>query len=440
MRYLENKLNENDTIVIGLSGGPDSMCLFSLLLEIRKYINLNIICAHVNHNVRKESQEESEFVKKVVQDNNCIFEYFKIESYEQENFESNARNKRYKFYEELIKKYNANYLMTAHHGDDLIETIMMRLVRGSNFNGYAGFRKETCFNSYQLLRPLIYTTKKEIEEYNLKNKIEYRIDKTNQDIKYTRNRYRKKILPILKNENKNVHKKFLKFSEEIYNIEKFLEKETNNALTKVYHFGKVDLPEFNKLDSVLQKRVVEYILKEEYQDDIKLINERHLESILKICECNKANLYLNLPNKKTIIKSYNSLYFKNNQELPKSKVLLEEFVELNKNQKFIKLSTCDIKKSNYILRLDSKEIELPLYIRYKNNNDIMEIKNLNGSKKIKDIFINEKVPLDKRKSWPIIVDNKDTILWIPGLKKSKFDKNINEFYDIIYKYVISEEN
>lgn len=438
--YLENKLKENDTIVLGLSGGPDSMCLFSLLLELKNQFNLNIICAHVNHNVRSESEEEAEFVKKVVEENKCIFEYYKIESYESENFESNARKKRYKFYNELIEKYNANYLMTAHHGDDLTETIMMRLVRGSNLSGYGGFKKETNCDSYQLLRPLIYTTKEEIEKYMSDNNIEYRVDKTNQDIKYTRNRYRKKILPLLKNENKNVHKKFLKFSEELYMIEEFLVKETENALTKVFVFDKLNLDEFNKLDSLLKKRVIEYILKSEYQNDINLITERHLQKILDICHSKKANAYLNLPMKKTIVKSYGTLYFEKEMKKKQEDIILDEVVILNTNQKIIKVTSSDIKKSNYILRLNSNEIELPLHIRYRKNSDTMTIKNLNGSKKLKDIFINEKIELSKRDTWPIVVDNKDTILWIPGVKKSNFDKNIDESYDIIYKYVISEEN
>ena len=439
LNYLKMQLKENDTIVLGLSGGPDSMCLFSLLLELKKIYNLNIICAHINHNVRLESDEEAEFVKKVVKKEQCILEYYKIENYEKENFESNARKKRYTFYKEIIKKYNAKYLMTAHHGDDLIETILMRLVRGSNLNGYAGFKKETEYEHYKLLRPLIYTTKEEIEKYLNSNNIEYRIDKTNQDIKYTRNRYRKNILPLLKLENKNIHKKFLKFSEELYKIEEFLEKQTENALTKVVASDKLDLHEYSKLDSLLQKRVIEYILKKEYQDNINYINEKHLQKILEICQNKKANAALNLPKKKRLIKSYNVLFFEEKENTSRKPQILNECVELDENQKIMKMTSCDIKKSNYVLRLNSQEIELPLYVRYRNNSDKMTIKNLNGSKKLKDIFINEKISISKRDNWPIVVDNRNRILWIPGVKKSNFDKNVDEFYDIIYKYVVSEE-
>lgn len=437
--YLQNKLKPNDKVVVAVSGGPDSMCLLELLLKLKKSRNLTLICAHVNHNIRPESEEEASFVKNIATKYGCVFEYLKIEKYPKDNFESSARKKRYQFFNEVVKKYQAGYLMTAHHGDDLIETILMRLVRGSNLNGYAGFKKETNYDTYQLIRPLIHTTKKEIEIYNSENNIEYRIDKSNESDNYTRNRYRHQILPILKKENKNVHRKFLKFSEDMYSIEKFLEKETRNALTNVLEFDKVNLTKLNELDLVLKKRVIEYILKKEYQEDINCINEKHVKKIIEICATNKANLFIDLPKKRKAIKNYNVLYIKQKEQNWKEKIVLEDCTKLGDKQKIIKLSSCNIEKSNYILRLNSSEVAFPLFIRYRNTGDVIEIKNLGGKKKVKDIFINEKIPLDKRDNWPILVDSNDTILWIPGVKKSKFDKNVDEIYDIIYKYVISEE-
>ena len=439
LNYLEKKIKMHNKIVIGLSGGPDSMCLLSLLLKLKEKMNLTIICCHVNHNIRKESEEEAEFVKEYVIKNNCIYEYFKIDNYDKENFESNARKKRYQFFNEIIKKYQAEYLMTAHHGDDLTETILMRLIRGSNLNGYGGFKKETKYQNYQLLRPLINTTKKEIENYNHQNNIEYRIDKTNQDEKYTRARYRTKILPLLKKENPNVHQKFLTFSEEIYLVESYLEKETNKILTKVLEFDKVNLRKFNELNLLFKKRILEHYLKKEYKNDINILNKNHLQKILEICHSRKANLSLNLPKKKILVKSYNYLYFSHKPLIEEKNIILKDYIKLNNNEEIKKITECDIEKSNFILRLNSQEVKIPLYIRYRKNGDYIEIKNLGGRKKIKDIFINEKIPLLKRATWPIVVDSQNKVLWIPGIKKSKFDKNINEFYDIIYEYVISEE-
>ncbi len=439
IKYLEKKLKPNDIIVAGISGGPDSMCLLSLLIAFQNKLNLKIIVAHINHNVRPESKEEAQFVKNFALKNNCLFEYYKIETYQNDNFENYARKQRYDFFSQLIEKYHANYLMTAHHGDDLIETILMRLVRGSNLDGYGGFKKETKYETYELLRPLINMTKDDIIKYNQEHSIEYRFDKSNDNLDFTRNRYRKMILPLLKKENKNVHQKFLSFSEEIYNTLQFLDNMTNNALTGVINFDKVNLQEFNKLDALLKKRVVEFILKKEYQDKIILINKIHLQKILELCNSKKTNSTINLPENRILVKSYNYLYFQKNKSLDFFHALLDDKVEISQNEKIIKLTKCDIEKSNYIIRLNSKEIKLPLYVRYRKSGDIMEIKNLQGRKKLKDIFIDEKIAIDKRASWPVVIDSNNTILWLPGLKKSKFDKNSDEFYDIIYKYVISEE-
>ena len=162
IRFLSdnNLININDYVVIGLSGGPDSMALLNILLEYRKKINMNIVCAHVNHGIRKESDDEEIFVHNYCKENNVIFEYMKLEKCNNSNFESFARKKRYDFFDSVIKKYDAKILFTAHHGDDLIETILMRLVRGSTLKGYAGFPAITEKQDYKIVRPLVFYTKR----------------------------------------------------------------------------------------------------------------------------------------------------------------------------------------------------------------------------------------------------------------------------------------
>ena len=131
------KFNHNDKIVVGCSTGPDSMALVDMLLKVKDKYNLCLVIAHVNHNVRKESFEEAKFIENYCSLNNLIFESMIIEQYGDDNFHNEARNIRYKFFDNLVHKYNANYLMTAHHGDDLVETILMRIVRGSSLCGYS---------------------------------------------------------------------------------------------------------------------------------------------------------------------------------------------------------------------------------------------------------------------------------------------------------------
>ena len=211
--YLLNDLvlKDGDIIVLGNSYGPDSMALLDILLKIKKKKNISIIVAHVNHNVRKESAKEKEDIEQFCLKNELVFESMIIEQYGDDNFENEARNIRYNFFEDLIHKYKANYLFTAHHGDDLIETVLMRISRGSTLKGYSGFSKLIDMGDYKIVRPMIFVTKEEIIEYNDKNKVPYAIDKTNLENEHTRNRYRHMVLPFLKKEDPNIHHIHLKF-------------------------------------------------------------------------------------------------------------------------------------------------------------------------------------------------------------------------------------
>ena len=228
------KLKNGDILVVGVSGGPDSMALLHILQRIRKKIDIKIICAHVNHNIRKESAEEKVFLENYCKEKDIIFEAMLIEKYSDDNFHNEARNIRYRFFQELIKKYNANYLMTAHHGDDLIETILMRISRGSTLKGYSGFSKVVEYPNYKIIRPLVFYTKDQIEKYDARYHIPYVIDQSNVKDTYTRNRYRKVVLPFLKKEEPNIHLKYLKFSDNILEYADFISDTVKKAMQDVY--------------------------------------------------------------------------------------------------------------------------------------------------------------------------------------------------------------
>ena len=151
--FIKNKigLEPNDTIVVGVSGGPDSMALLYILNEFKKKLDLKIVCAHVNHNKRVESEQEKIDLENYCKANNIIFEYIKITKWGDDNFHNEARSVRYNFFEELVMNYGAKYLMTAHQGDDLIETILMRIVRGSTLKGYSGFSRIVDKGTYKIV-------------------------------------------------------------------------------------------------------------------------------------------------------------------------------------------------------------------------------------------------------------------------------------------------
>ena len=426
-------LKKSDIIVVGVSAGPDSMALLYILNELRKKIKYRIIVAHVNHNVRKESEEEACFLEKYCHDNGIEFEIMKINKYGDDNFHNEARNIRYQFYDDLIKKYHANYLMTGHHADDLMETILMRIVRGSTLRGYSGFSSLVKKDNYSIVRPLISVTKKELEDFDKDNHIPYRVDKSNFKDKYTRNRYRKYVLPFLKSEDKNVHEKFLKFSYDLMECDNYLEKIVKDKINEVYCDNYIIISKFKELDTIIQKRIIDYIFNSIYEDDIVEINDRHVKLFYKAINSNRSSLQFNMPNGYLIIKEYDKVYLKKDIDaiLPYDIELSDEvFLPNGLTIKRVSESKTD---GNDILRLRSSDVILPLRVRTRNNGDRMCVKNLNGSKKVKDILIDSKLPISKRDLWPIVVDSSDKVLWIPKIKKSKYNRRKDEECDIIFK-------
>ena len=427
------KLNKKDIIVVGVSAGPDSMALLYILNELRKKIGYKLIVAHVNHNVRKESVEEAEFLKKYCNDLDIIFEMMTINKYGDDNFHNEARNIRYNYYESLIRKYKANYLMTGHHADDLIETILMRIVRGSTLRGYSGFSEIINKDNYKIVRPLIFVTKEELEYFDKDNKIPYRVDKSNFKDKYTRNRYRKYVLPFLKKEDPLVHEKFYKFSKQIMETDEYITKIASNEISDVYHDNTLDIDKFKKLDIVIGKRIIDLIFSELYLDDIIEIDSRHVDLVMNAINSNKTSLSYNLPNDYVVIKEYGKLVFKKNiNDILPYDIELSNEVFLPNGLSIKRVDKCDT-NGNDVLRLKSSDIKLPLRVRTRRNGDKISVMNMNGTKKVSEVLINAKLPLNKRDLWPIVVDSRDVVVWIPKIKKSKYNRLKNEECDIIFR-------
>lgn len=428
------KLKNDDTVVIAVSGGPDSMALLTIISKLRNKLDLKIICAHVHHNVRRESDNEAIFVKEFCEKNDILFEMMKIENYNDNNFHRQAREKRYQFFETLIRKYHAKYLFTAHHGDDLIETILMRMVRGSTLRGYAGFLTVVERENYKIVRPLIHHTKEEIIHYLEQNNITWVEDQSNLKDVYTRNRFRKYIVPQLKSEERNVHDKFYKFSNLLIQYSDYVNQQTQNAMFHVYKNHTLDLLEFRLLEQLIQRNLLAMILEQYYKDNIAVISDKHITMIKDMINSEKSNLTIQLPNQLIVRKSYQFVHFDYHVEkLNAYHYKLEDDLLLPNGKKIIQVEQED-SNSNNVCRLDTNDIHLPLYVRTRKSGDSMEVKGLNGHKKIKDIFIDEKIPIEERNEWPIVIDSLGNIVWLPGIKKSKFDKSKKEKYDIILKY------
>ena len=428
IEFLKSNINKDDVVVVACSGGPDSMCLLSLVNNLKSLYNLKVIVAHVNHKVRIESEQEAIMVQEYCNNNGLIFELFEINEYKNTKFtESDARGKRYDFFEKVIKKYGAKLLLTAHHGDDLIETILMRLTRGSNLNGYIGIRMVMENDNYKTIRPLLTTDKKHILKYLEDNNIKYAIDETNNSMEHTRNRYRHIVLPFLKKENANVHEKYLKFSEELINYDNFVNSYIESK--KIIVDNNIVVNMLNDETDFIKRKCLELIIKEIQKVDDFDISDEQMKELMKLFE--KQNISIDLHNNYKGYNSYGKIFIKK-----VSNESLDELV-LNDDLDFGKYRFCYNPKiydnTNSCICLNSENVTLPLRIRTVKPGDKMAVKNLNGTKKVSDIFINAKVPKYERESYPIVVDSDDKIIWIPNLKKSKFAKDKSEKYDIIIK-------
>ena len=317
----------------------------------------------------------------------------------------------------------------------------MKITRGSNLEGFIGIKEISINNNknYYIIRPLLPYTKEDLINYNTTNNIKYFIDKTNKEDICTRNRYRNKILPLLKKEDQNVHKKFLTYSKILEEYDNYIKKETTIIKKEVFINNILYIEKFQNLDLLIKKNIIYDILKDTYKNKNNIIKEKHIENILKIIESSKPNAKILIPQNIEVIKQYDKIKItpKSNDEITNYKLPLNDKIEINNIiiEKVIKTN----ENGNNICKLNSKNIKLPLYIRNRKQGDYIEPLGLSGKKKIKDIFIEKKILPEERNTYPLLVDSNDNILWVPNLKKSKFNTTNNENYDIILRYKRKEE-
>lgn len=423
----------NKKLLIGVSGGPDSLALLHYLWSKKDHHHFSIVVAHVDHMFRgEESYEEAMFVQQFCNERAIPFEMTQVNvpKYIEETGKSAqiaSRECRYQFYEKLMKKHQIHYLVLGHHGDDQIETILMRLTRGSSGDARAGIAFSRPFGNGQILRPFLCLHRKEIEEYCLTHNLEPRRDPSNEKGIYSRNRFRKEVIPFLKRENPLVHEHFQRFSEEIQSDESFLQELTVQKMNKVMDKKSsgeiiIDISNFQTMPMPLQRRGIQLILNYLYKEKPSSLSALHIEKVIALMSSPHPSGILHFPNGLNVVRSYEKCHFlfrlqsvqsyrfemakPGKVELPNGGSLIMEY--MNGPVGTIQPNT---------LLLNHEDIILPLVIRTRQVGDRMTLKGMQGTKKIKDIFIDRKVPLQERDIWPIITDSNGQILWVPGLKK-----------------------
>lgn len=297
-------IKENETIIAGVSGGPDSICMLDILLKIKnlKKINFEIIVSHINHKIREEADSDQKYVEDYCKKNQIKYftKRIDVKKYANNNkigIEEAGRKIRYDFFEETMKKTKANKIAIAHNKNDQVETIIMNILRGS---GLAGLKGIEIKREEKYIRPILECTREEIEEYCEKNKLEPRIDKTNFINDCTRNQIRNIVLPYIKNNfNPNIIETMSRLSQITAETEEYLQKETIKQYNeiKLEETQKIilNLKEFNKKEILIRKKILLHAISKTLGNlqDIEKVN---IEDIIKMCEKNIGNKYLK-PNK-----------------------------------------------------------------------------------------------------------------------------------------------
>lgn len=405
-------------IVIGVSSGIDSMVLFDLLK------NHDIVVAHINHNIRPESDYEQEYLKDYCMQKSIPFETITLkysDSELEDNFQLVARNKRYDFYNEVLAKYDADLLALAHHGDDLVETVLMSMARGTSLKGLIGFSAESEVNNLKIIRPLIKNSKDEILSYAESNELIYFEDLSNKSNKYTRNRYRNTMLPFLKNETKNIHSKILSLSEDLADVYDYLMIDVNRFID-----SERSVKAFQLLHKAIQREIIATLLK---QKNITY-NTNLLNEIITILNSSEPNSRIHLPNNLIVLREYDKFTIQVAQEIGEFEIIINSFgnyILPNGDEILVGEKKSNFHTSSY--KLCYNNTVFPITIRNRRNGD--KIKLPFGTKKLKSLFIDLKIPIKDRNNQPIILHDNE-IIWIPGIKKTVTEDS-DKFVYLNYK-------
>ena len=312
------QIKSGDTIVVGVSGGPDSICLLNVLKNLQNELKINIVVAHINHMIRKEADSETVFVQDFCEqrDIKCFVkkaDVLQIAKEKKLGTEEVGRKIRYDFFEEVKNIVGGNKIATAHNANDNAETVLMNFLRGSGSTGLKGIEP---IRDNKLIRPIIECTRQEIEQYCNEKGLNPKYDKTNQENIYTRNKIRNMLIPyIQENFNPNIIETINRMSnliatDEMYfkSIVKQSYKETFISRTEKEII--LDLKKFNVLEKVIKSRLIIYTINE-LLGTTNGIEKIHIEDVIKLCKNNIGNKYLT-PNKniKVLVKNQ-KIYFIN---------------------------------------------------------------------------------------------------------------------------------
>ena len=435
-------IQRDDKVVVGVSGGPDSVCLLDILYRLSDKLKIKLVVAHINHMLRgEEADGDEEYVRKFCKERDIEFfakriDINKLSKDKKISTETAGRECRYDFFNEVMKNTNSNKIATAHNANDQVETIFMRIMRGTGLSGLIGIpvKRDGIY-----IRPILFLQREEIESYCDENKLEPRIDKSNLERDYSRNKIRLDIVPYMKdNFNSDIIATINRMADTL--------KEDNELIEDVIkdYFSKYCIVEEGKI--IIKNNITDckgVIIKRVIIKAVSLVSgsgynieAKHVSNIKKLLSLG-TNKRIDLPNGLYAENIYGDIHIYKADSIKEEKVeaLNIEKDALKNEYKFGKYSIYfdvinnekNIKfvNNNFIKYFNYDKINGNIIIRVRQDGDKMIPLGMSGRKKIKDILINSKVSINERNNIPIIqFDNE--IAWLVGLKVSNEYKVTNE--------------
>ena len=427
---------KTDKIALGLSGGVDSIALFHLLVTKYKESYKELVAFHINHGLREQSYEEAEFVENFVKNYNVKFYKKELNMNElardsHTSEEMLARKLRYEAFEEMASLEGGMKLITAHHKNDQVENILMRLLSGRSMDYNLMIEEKTTIGELAVYRPLLNVLKSDLEQYAGKNDLKYYVDSTNFDTDYTRNNIRHNIVPLLNDVNAASFDNLINFSSYYQNINTELKNkvlESKNDYVISTKDGKVELYKEKLLKNT--KEEIYFLLRDILANNFGIfdVKQRALFIIIDDLKSGNNNKSYDLKNNLKIISEYNSIYIHKIEKKwynDKIELIIDE-VDINKVYTFHQ-SNFLITTTNNASEVGFNEEDLPLIVTTKRDGD--RIQRGKVSKKLSRLFIDEKIPKELRDKLPVI-RNKDGVLGVLGIntkvnKNKKYDYYIN---------------
>lgn len=407
-----NNLNIDKPVVCAVSGGADSLALIQVLYEL----GYKVILAHVNHHKRIESMEEAKAMEAYAKEKNIPFELLDYHFSGNGNFHDESHNARYNFFRDVANKYNTNIIATAHHAKDQLETILIKMMEGSNLYGYGGMPISYDDGKYIVIRPILLLTKEEICEFLNSRNIKWYEDSSNSSDEFLRNRLRHHVIPLLEKECPDLYNKVIQYSNLLHESFDYIRYDSKVYLSN--NDGMINIDNFKDLRIALKKDIISLML-EGYNIEK---NNAIISDILDLSKSINGTKEIALKDNYFVIKEYNLIYIskKENKQFESIYLNIDDTKIYGNKYKFYFSKNMPKNNAKYI-KLCYNQLELPLLIRTKNDGDFIALKD--GNKKVSRVLIDRKHPKYKRGEVPIILDNNGNVLWIYNYLKS----------DIVYK-------